>query len=148
MHNEARGKETAQSKLWGELYSWKVVDGNILDRVWRNAYETYSCVYAQAKSNAYWWRVDFGSPAKIFIVKVYGRADGGAWRDSNLKMRIGNKDQNGVNPVAINSFSLAAAPNIFEKTLDQPISGRYLFIESGKILSLCEVIATGYLVDF
>eukprot|EP00112_Aurelia_sp_Birch-Aquarium-sp1_P004958 Seg1561.3 transcript_id=Seg1561.3/GoldUCD/mRNA.D3Y31 product="hypothetical protein" protein_id=Seg1561.3/GoldUCD/D3Y31 len=147
MHNVARGKETAQSSTWGKLYSWKAVDGNSVDRVWRRVYEAYSCVATRLNNNAIWWRVHFGGPAKIYIVKVYGRADGYS-RDSNLKMRIGNKDQNGVNPVAINSFSLVITPHIFEKTLDQPMVGRYLFIESRVALSLCEVIATGYLLDF
>ena len=148
LYNVARGKETAQSLLWGKLYSWKAVDGNVVDRVWQLVYETYSCVYSHAKDNAIWWRVDFGGTAKIYTVKVYGRNDGHAHLDSKLKMRIGNKDQNGVNPVAIYSFSLATAPNIFEKTFSQPMSGRYLFIESGNVLSLCEVIANGYLLDF
>ena len=149
MHNVAKGKGTAQSKRGGELYSWKAVDGNFVERHWTGNHATYSCVNTEEHNNVIWWRVDFGGPAKIYIVKVYGRADGQAFRDSGLKMRIGNKDQNGVNPVAINSFSLVDAPNIFEKTLDQPLSGRYLFIESGTtFMGLCEVIATGYLLDF
>ena len=152
MHNVARGKGTLQSKLWQKLYSWKVVDGNFVDRSYtKYDYDGYSCVNTYPQNGVIWWRVDFGGPAKIYNVKVYGRADGGAWRDSNLKMSIGNKDQNGVNPVVINSFSLVNAPNIFEKTLNQPISGRYLFIESPlerERLGLCEVIATGYLLDF
>ncbi len=146
MHNVAIGKATLL-KSSGGFNSWKAVDGNHVDTLWRGDRDTFSCAFGPKKNKANWWRVDFGGPAKIYSVKVYGRTDGHSL-DSNLKMRIGNKDQNGVNPVAINSFSLIIAPHIFEKTLDQPMLGRYLFIESGNTLCLCEVIATGYLLDF
>ena len=98
--------------------------------------------------NSGWLTVDFGVPAEVHAVEIYGRDDDHYLSyHKQLQLILGNSDSPDSNMLfqsAIFELNRHVRPKTF--SINPPILVRYLFIKSAdSLLTICEVIVKGYL---
>lgn len=137
--NLARGKPTRQSSTAANGHSGRAVDGN------RNGnYGSGSCTHTHGSHNS-WWRVDLGSPQRVFKVSLSNRGDCCWGRLNRVEISVGNTDRTGANPRCHYYGSSIGRYKTVTFTCYRPLVGRYVYVRllTHGALTLCEVEVYG-----
>jgi len=137
--NLALKKPTRQSSTGWHGCSKRAVDGN------RNSnYNAGSCTHTQR--NYYpWWRVDLGTPQRVFKVSLTNRGDCCWGRLSRVEISVGNTDRSGANPRCYYHGGALGRSQTALFTCYRPLVGRYVYVRrhGWGMLTLCEVEVFG-----
>ena len=146
LQNIALGKETANEPYSKGWLPSRAVDGNS-DTDFRNGH----CSHTKCCDPLPWWRVDFGSTATVYSMKVTNRGDCCGDRLFDFDVRVGDSViGRGEHNALCQQRASVPQGRTAVFICNPPLTGRYLFIQTNlrHALALCEVEVFGEILHY
>ena len=135
------GKATENQPYGIGRPSSRAVDGNS-----QTDFSSDSCTHTTCCNPLPWWRVDFGSTAVVYSIKITNRGDCCGDRLSNFNVRVGDSNIARGEDNALCQQNIAVPQGETSTFVCDPaLHGRYLYIQTNlqEVLTLCEVKVFG-----